>query len=470
MSKNFEQQPRRRFEWYLYVFWLILGVLILGFQALSSVALPRVMSTNFSEAALPGQINSIRINFNRLMDRKSVEENFRLSPPLPGKFSWSGRSLLYHLEDEFSYGQNYSLEVGAAALSQDGRPLEKVYRENVKMEDLQLVYVAGEGVNAGKIVIDDRNAKNPQVFTDGSYVISQVLLVAGGEKIYFLGGRAGQNVEVFEINRLSGVMRQITNDVKFLNTKIAISDDGRFLAVARLQRPDGEGDADVRPKIWLARTVDWDWREFRDGKTSGEEMRFTPGGEYLLYRNLDGNFELAQTTVGDGNLDEALFVGEYASVLDIHPFQPRVAFAAYDQQDVFAVNNRLVFFSGDGTREEVLLPGTGVVRDLVFSPNGKYAVLLFSRLEDDLTGLDSVEPQRVFHLYKYDLVSEKWTVLTDDADYSEFQPQISQDSRYILYGQAFATNHEDGRYMLLDEKSGVKINMNISGALVNFAN
>ncbi len=48
------------------------------------------------------------------MDHASVEKNLVIDPPLPGKFSWTGRRLAYTLTSPIPYGEKYHLQIEGA--------------------------------------------------------------------------------------------------------------------------------------------------------------------------------------------------------------------------------------------------------------------------------------------------------------------------------------------------------------------
>ena len=55
--------------------------------------------------------NSISIEFDQPVDKKSVESNFSISPHINGTFSWNGNRVTYSMSQSLSYGQSYTVSI-----------------------------------------------------------------------------------------------------------------------------------------------------------------------------------------------------------------------------------------------------------------------------------------------------------------------------------------------------------------------
>jgi hypothetical protein len=474
----------KKFEFWLSNFLLGLAMLILILVLLGDRSVPHVVSVNLPEKINPAEQRFIKVDFSRLMDRKSVEDNFQVKPDVSGKFSWSGKSVVFTLDESLSYGQTYWLEIGAAAKSQDGKDLMVDYRQTLRIDDLKMVYLSNSGRERGKIVVADVFGNVVKMFTDGRYKIDQFIVSPDKQKIYFLGALLKGQLELYEIDFQTGKIKQITNDANYLNKTFILSDDGKYMAMGRANVSPTD-DLLNRVEVWVSGTDDFNFKKFKDGLAQGVDIAFSPGGEYLLYRNADSNFELSKTVVTDSAQDESLFIGEYSSNFGFHPYLPKIAFSQYDQQDVFSLNNDLILFSGDGDKKQVKLP-KGVVRDLVFSQNGRFAVILFSREEDNLTTGDSLSETRLFHLYKYDFLTEELIPLTIEDGYSEISAELSLDSRFLIFERVLANEENlvdpafrkvqenvggksiDSELWMMDLKTGQLENLKVDGKQAKF--
>ncbi|MFO7618462.1 MAG: Ig-like domain-containing protein [Thermoplasmata archaeon] len=73
--------------------------------------------------------SSISVDFDREMDRDSVESAFSISPFVSGTHSWSGNTLTYHPSQELAAGASYTVTIGSGALDRFGNPLDSgVYK------------------------------------------------------------------------------------------------------------------------------------------------------------------------------------------------------------------------------------------------------------------------------------------------------------------------------------------------------
>lgn len=295
----------KKFEFWLNNFLLLIAVVILVMVLIGDRSLPRVIATNLPAKISPADQRFIKVDFSRLMDRKSVEDNFKIEPPITGKFSWSGKSLIYTLDDSFSYGQNYLLKIGPNAASQDGKPLTNPYDLTIKVDELRMAYISTSGADTGKIVFANLEGKIEQKFTEGNYKIDQFIISPDKNWIYFLGNQKDQADELFSIEIASGKVKQLTNDSAVQNKTFNLSDDGKLIELSRIE-VSKTGELLSRIEVWVANTTDFQFTKFKDGNAQGIDTAFSPSGSYLLYHDQDGNFQLSKTVVKSGEQDESL--------------------------------------------------------------------------------------------------------------------------------------------------------------------
>lgn len=88
---------------------IIMELLIWGGSACEDECLfhagAKVSSFSWDDKTIGGQDRAFILTFNRPMDRDSVSENLTITPPLPGKISWSGLRLAYTLDNLVPYGE-----------------------------------------------------------------------------------------------------------------------------------------------------------------------------------------------------------------------------------------------------------------------------------------------------------------------------------------------------------------------------
>ncbi|MEO0852106.1 MAG: Ig-like domain-containing protein, partial [Cyanobacteria bacterium J06648_11] len=129
----------------------IATILALGVLALGDRIPPSVRSANWEGKTLGTRDRVLVLTFSRLMDEDSVEANLTFDPPAPGRANWSGRSLVYTLEQPLQYGQTYSLSL-ADARDRQGRPLAQPYELELATRDRQFLAIGTEGRGEGQLV------------------------------------------------------------------------------------------------------------------------------------------------------------------------------------------------------------------------------------------------------------------------------------------------------------------------------
>ena len=402
---------------------IAISLLILLMVFLGDRTVPRVAMT-YSDDFSAGAI--WKFDFSRLMDRKSVEENFHVKPEIKGQFIWNGRTMYYQLGDGLNAGQTYVVELMSGARSLDGKSLNEKWKKVIETEPLQMAYL-----DDGKLIVSSLDGKEADVFDLLGMSVKTMEFAHKASQIYLLAGKNADRPELWRYDLKEKQLKQLTNDSKYQNINFLLSDDDKEVALSRIE-VSSSGEKLSRIEIWNAQTTDLKFTKFDNGNAQGTDYGFSPQGKYLLFRNKDSNFELLSLTD-----DERLFVGEFAQNFGFHPFQPKIAFTEYDQDDVFSLNNKLVIFSGEGGKKYLDFNG-GIVREAKFTPDGKSLIVLFSAAEDDLTPPDGFSQARRFHLYKVDLNSYAVTKIVGDDDFSESDPIVSRDSRYVLYQRVAA--------------------------------
>ncbi|MCC6643219.1 WD40 repeat domain-containing protein [Candidatus Peregrinibacteria bacterium] len=427
---------------------LSLAVLILLMVLIGDKSVPRLQMAELTSQDYA--VGSVwKFDFSRLMDRKSVEDAFEITPKVDGVFSWNGKTMYFELKDGLESGKNYLISLDGRAKSLDGKVFTKTWTKQIHTEPMQIAYLLDN-----KLKIDGKGEYDLNGLEVQQMVFSKTM-------IYLLALKPGENPELWQLNLENKKLEQLTFDQKYLNKNFKISDNGKRIALSRIELGNG-GEYASRIEVWLADTGDFVFRKFLNGEAQGTDFDFSPEGSYLLFRNKDANFELV-------NLDEAgpdkqgkfnekaerLFIGEFADAFGFHPFQPKLAFSEYDQEDVYSLNNKLVIFSGDGEKKYLEM-GKGVVRQAIFTPDGNSLIVLFSGEADNLTGSDDLVESRRFHLYRLDLKDYSIRQLTSDDDFSELNAIISPDSRYVLYQRVLATpeNLIDPAFQNIQENLG----------------
>ena len=110
ISQNFRQPLDR------------LALVLIGILTVALIALliagdhtaPRVRNFSWQQQQVGVDDRGFILMFSRPMNHRSVEENLRIDPSLPGKISWAGRRMAYTLSQPIPYGQQFELQLQGA--------------------------------------------------------------------------------------------------------------------------------------------------------------------------------------------------------------------------------------------------------------------------------------------------------------------------------------------------------------------
>ena len=124
---------------------LLLLVLFLGNFALQT---PEVLGSNVNSVEKTIAQNApIIINFNTMMDQRSVEERFSITPKVEGSTSWNGNSLVFTPASELTRDSVYTISIDKGVRSVLGKTSADPYKISVKVgEKPKVVLVSPEDI------------------------------------------------------------------------------------------------------------------------------------------------------------------------------------------------------------------------------------------------------------------------------------------------------------------------------------
>ncbi|NJK60829.1 MAG: hypothetical protein HC918_12085 [Oscillatoriales cyanobacterium SM2_1_8] len=110
------------------------------------------------------------LEFNRPMDRESVQTNLKIEPALPGKFSWSGLRMAYTPLAPVPYGQSFTLSLANAfdrfaAETGEAKPLVP-FAGKFATPPPAFLYLGTAGSQAGRLLRYDLKTGQSQPVTD----------------------------------------------------------------------------------------------------------------------------------------------------------------------------------------------------------------------------------------------------------------------------------------------------------------
>ena len=172
---------------------LIMGLLIWGGSACKDECLfhagAKVSSFSWQNKTIGGQDRAFILTFNRPMDRYSVEENLSITPPLPGKISWSGLRLAYTLDNPAPYGETYQVTLTEAQerfpnQEQAGSEIQP-FQAKFRSRDRALAYIGTEGEEQGRLVLSNWTRSQQIILTPPNLAVFDFKPYPQGDRLLF---------------------------------------------------------------------------------------------------------------------------------------------------------------------------------------------------------------------------------------------------------------------------------------------
>ncbi|MEM9165220.1 MAG: hypothetical protein AAGC54_19420, partial [Cyanobacteria bacterium P01_F01_bin.4] len=149
-SRRSRLQPLDRLSLTLMV-GLSLAVVVL--VALGDRAAARVRDFSWQAQRVGAEEVAFLLTFSRPMDETSVEQNLKIEPPLPGKFSWAGRRMAYTLDFPIPYGETFEISLDQAQDRFSQSANFDQFKTTFQSRERGLVYIGIEGENQGRLVL-----------------------------------------------------------------------------------------------------------------------------------------------------------------------------------------------------------------------------------------------------------------------------------------------------------------------------
>ncbi|WP_413281263.1 hypothetical protein [Floridanema evergladense] len=368
---------------------LTIAIAILLFQGDRSV--PHVRSFTWQDKQIGVEHDRFVITFTRPMDRASVEENLKINPPLPGKFSWAGRRLVYTLISPAPYGMEYqlSLEKATDKYSNSGKAgaILQPFSAKFRTRDRGFAYIGVEGQNSGELMLVNLSANEPKpiALTPPDLVVSDFKLYPQGDRILFLANdrnsqrQGALQAKIYEVTtgirtnppdpqtasqETAGKLKLVLDNKDYQILKFDLSPDGETIVMQLVSRrnPGEFGIWTLQPNSAPKPLP---------GKPGGDFL-ITPDSKALAVTQGEGLAIVPLTGSQDQPLD---FLPKYGSILAFSRNGLAAATVKFNQdftRSLFLVNTQ-------GTEKE-LQRINGSILDAEFDPTGEILYCLLTQL------------------------------------------------------------------------------------------
>ncbi len=167
---------------------LILGIPLALLLYAGDTTHPKVRAFSWQDRPIGAEDTAFILNFNRPMNWDSVATSLKITPPLVGKYSASGRRFVYTLKQPIPYGQTFRLALRGATDAAVGQPgassrTMSPFVSQFRSRDRAFVYLGVGGAEDGRLVLRNLTRQQKTVLTPKHLVVTNFKPYPEGDRI-----------------------------------------------------------------------------------------------------------------------------------------------------------------------------------------------------------------------------------------------------------------------------------------------
>lgn len=397
---------------------IFIGLLLL----LGDHGTPRV--SYIGEQSFSPQKGQFLFRFSRLMDQKSVESGFSITPSLPGKMSWSGRTFAYTPDQAIAYGQSYTVSFKQGYdLDQRELPVQTI---TIVTAPYRFAYLGTEGEETGRILEYTLTSKGKVFITDVDLFVQSFEISADGNFLAFLGAKRNSNLQdrkVFDLYLYDRKMRRysmIGTDDSWVIDNIRWLPDGQGFGITFV---DSNG---VTEGIALYDRINQQWTRVAKDNARGYPFHFSPDSSQLVYVDTNGALILGAIPDGQGSL----IATTWTDSVGFDGQGKYFAYTAPRSASPFDITNVPVLVGNSGEELKIPVPESSNF-DMQFIPNTTQLVWTLETATGTI---------RNDHLALYDYDKHTLATIADTDQASDFMPIASPDGKLITWLRFYNDN------------------------------
>lgn len=412
------QNKNLKFGW-IFVFTLIFLNILLVFIVPQKPA--SVEKISFPDSPIDAQI---KITFSQAMNKASVQDNFKIEPPIEGNFSWSGRTLVYTPLENLAFDKTYNLEIGSKTVSDNGISFAKNWEDTFKTGPLSFFFISIEKESygqlqqylvkekkvipfspKGKVIRDfdyDKNTRKIVALVDGT---NEILIIdSGSPKIQAIPPFGNGEEYIHRVKWLpyeNSILLSQSNLEDEAETKLlrydleedgyTVLEKGSTLVYEFFPTPDGRGVLFIDPSGALVIKSLSDHSATLVTEDFLQHFGFSEYGGYLLYTisTPNGIFDLANSLIIQNSLGEKDIILQNANITidqaSVSPDEKKIIFLHKPQIGdplLNDENDRLAEMTLEDKNISLLTPENFPVSEPKYSPDGN----IISFINSDSSG------------------------------------------------------------------------------------
>ncbi|MEN9521001.1 MAG: hypothetical protein RLZZ381_3589 [Cyanobacteriota bacterium] len=424
---------------------LIIGLLLWGGAACDDRCIfhagVRVNDFSWQDKTITGEDRAFILSFNRPIDRASVEKNLVITPPLPGKISWSGLRMAYTLETPAPYGETYRLTLTGAKqrYANQTQPGELIqpFTAEFRSRDRALAYIGTQGVEEGRLILFNWTRQQKLILTPKNLTVFDFESDPQRERFLFSAtdvtqGETGiQGLQLYTVsislnspkaNQNSPKIELVLDNQEYQNNKFDLSQDGKTIVVQRLNRQNTRNYG-----LW--KIVENQPPELITDDQTGDFL-ITPDSQAVAVAKGEGIALLPLAT----NAEPIDFLPKFGQVLDFTADGTGAAMIDYHTDNAkLRYTRSLVYVNNLGIQKK-LLNTEGSIQNCQFNPTATHLYCWLTKLAK---GKVYVEQP---YLAKINLQTLQTTSIVNLVKYQDSRISIAPDGLGILFERS-PNNH-----------------------------
>lgn len=399
---------------------------------------PQVKEFSWENQKIGNKDTGFYLIFDRPMSQESVENNLKIEPPLKGKISWSGKRLVYTLNNTVSYGKNYRLSINNAQEKFRGREKlgEKIepFVAEFQSRDRAFAYIGSKGEDSGRLILNNATKQNKTVLTPKNLTVLNFKFTPNSEKIIFSATDANEKTKFTKIyqittglsndltTKIPGEVTQLLNGDEYQNNQFDLAgENGEIIVVQRVKQADPQ---------------DFDLWKLEEGKipqrlnAKGGDFVVTPDGNAVAIAQGEGIAIIPLNDQEDKSVVN--FLPKYGQVLTFSNDGSSAAMINFNKDNSDLQYTRSLFYVNNQGIEKELLNIKGSIIDCEFNHTGEQLFCLLTELKE-IPEKEELQEQPYF--VAIDIKSGKIIPLIALPKYQDMEISMAPDGLGLLFDQ-----------------------------------
>lgn len=386
------------------------------------------------------------------MDQESVENNFSLSTEsnrtstsaIPGKFSWSGRTLVFTPNNNLDFNQTYSLKISTAATSKREERLGNTWQITQKTPKHSFLFIDTKTAQL-KLHYPEDNKTIP--LTDNSLTVKSFDYDPSLKRLIILATKDLSpetpiflpytiNIENLTTNNSDYTLpsaepiSSFENNSKYLihRTKFLPFEDSILVSRTKIVTKNGFTFPSEHEEDRELIRYDFDTNkttQIRTGNALLYEFFPTPDGLNVLLIDDQGPLILHNLK----SKEEELIANDFFDYYGFSEYGGYLLYSVLPGEGIFAWGNNLILQKNDGTKDLLLKNEDGLIDAPALSPDEQKIAFKY------LPVSSQSQPVQSFFLALKDISNSNFNLLTSSSSGSIDQPQFAPDGQFISFLQ-----------------------------------